>query len=180
MQITRCLAVALAAGLFLSGCGTPSVDPSPSASAADEPMFASDEEALAAAEEAFRAYLWANDMVFIDGGAEPERLAPFVTEDWLTKEVSVMNDVSRAGHRQVGNSRFDSAQLQQTIRDGEIVTIVVNLCLDVSEVSILDSADNIVGAAEPRIALEAIFRSQDAQSNLRLSGLEPWPTTDYC
>ena len=58
----------------LAGCvpsdSQPSAAPSPSAT----PVFASDAEALAAAEKAYAAYLKVSDEIANDGGKDPDRI----------------------------------------------------------------------------------------------------------
>ena len=80
-------AVTIAGMLLLAGCGggdpIPTLPPTPSAT----PIFASEEEALAAAEDAYAAYRGMSDQISAEGGANPERIAPFVTESRLADEL---------------------------------------------------------------------------------------------
>ena len=70
--LTTVAGVAIGA-LLLSGClpQQPTATPPPEATAA--PIFASDEEALAAATAAYAAYLAMSDQILKDGGKDPDR-----------------------------------------------------------------------------------------------------------
>ncbi len=68
MRAPTSIALVALAVLLLSGCLPPqtTVTPTPEATAA--PVFASDEEALAAATAAYAAYLAMSDQIFAEGG----------------------------------------------------------------------------------------------------------------
>ena len=84
-----------------------------------EPLFASDEEALAAAEEAYAAYLAMSDEIAGDGGADPERIAPFVTTERLRDELdSVRRLLARTGFTQSGATTFDPLTASSSVDDG--------------------------------------------------------------
>ena len=73
MRIGAHLGVGLLA-LVLAGCApdVPAIQVPPTPTVT--PLFASDEEALAAAEEAYAAYLAMSDEITSDGGERPERI----------------------------------------------------------------------------------------------------------
>ena len=70
-RTARLLPLAVLGAALLAGClpTDPPVTPPPTSDL--EPVFASDEEALAAAEEAYGAYLAAADEILSSGGADP-------------------------------------------------------------------------------------------------------------
>ena len=105
------MALAAAFALLLGGCTPQSepVRPKPSPSAS--PIFASDDEALAAATKAYAAYLEVSDEIAQDGGKNPERIGGFVSADWLPSEISDFGEFAGSGHRQVGSSSFDNMKL---------------------------------------------------------------------
>ena len=78
MRIRGVLGVAttLALGLALAACSTGGTPLPPAPSPSVTPVFASDEEALAAAKDAYTAYLKVSDQILVDGGANPDRIAP--------------------------------------------------------------------------------------------------------
>ncbi len=80
-RLGAALAAVGALALVLTGCvGSPAPTQSPTPTEA-APIFASDEEALAAAVEAYEALSQQRrTKITDDGGAEPERIDPFVTD----------------------------------------------------------------------------------------------------
>lgn len=120
-----------------------------------EPRFASDEEALAAAEEAYAAYLAASDQVIRDGGAGVERVREFLSDEMYSAEKEAMEELQASGRYGVGHTRF-SLTLQSF--DGD--TLVAYVCDDQLESDLLDSAGNSVVPADGlrRIPFEIEFR----------------------
>ena len=69
--------------LAVSGCtGAPGATPAPTSSAAANPIFATDEEALAAAEAAYEKYSEASALVAGDGGVNPDRVDAAVSPEY--------------------------------------------------------------------------------------------------
>lgn len=131
--LTPLVAVALVA--LLAACGPEPVPaplpPEPTATA----VFASDAEALAAAEEAYAAYLEMSDIVTADGGQGAHRLEPFVDPDYFAStlaaiQIYIERDVHTQGKtefRVVSLNYFDEFELQMEI------------CLDVTDIRILNA-----------------------------------------
>ena len=159
--------VMLAVGLTLaaSGCAAtpepvpPAPAPSPTASAV--PVFASPEEALAAATEAYAAYEEMATVVFAEGGIEPERMQSVTAgkyEEFLLRD---LQDTRSAGLRTVGRTTFDGVRLQRVdemAADG-VGVVVLYLCSDVSHVDVLDAnnTSQVDANRDPRTALEVGF-----------------------
>ncbi len=179
-------AVALAAAfaLLLGGCAPQSepVRPKPSPSAS--PIFASDDEALAAATKAYAAYLAMSDQIAQEGGMNPERLSPLVSADWLPNEVAAFAKFSDSGHRQLGFSKFDHVQLQQLGKsDGGNEWVRIYLCLDFSDAQLVDSQGHNVRPRDLdlRSPFQASFQSSQAEPlRLVLTESELWPGADFC
>ena len=132
---------AVAILVAVSGCDAadPRVTPAPTPSAT--PVFASDEEALAAAEVAYAAYLAVSDAIFAEGGADPERLSGVASGDFLEASIAGFQKVQTNGWRSVGTSTADSYELQKFDPDG---SVTVYLCTDVSGVDVVDSSGQSV------------------------------------
>ncbi|HEU4849775.1 MAG TPA: hypothetical protein VFS93_05120 [Terrimesophilobacter sp.] len=175
-------AAALAAVLLLAGCvpGEPVITPEPDPDAT--PVFASGEEALAAATEAYARYLEVSDQITADAGADPNRLKPFVTEKQLQDEVTAFEEWSQSGDSSVGESTFDTVTLQQYAEepDGH-GTLTVYLCVDVSDVRIVDAQGTDTTPKERinRYPLEVSFDVVDADTVL-IARSESWPAANYC
>lgn len=157
----------LLAGLTLGGCATPTPMPTvPPATA--EPVFASDEEALAAAEEAYGAYMAAADAVINDGGAAPERIQPFVSEELFGQELGGYQILLENGWRGTGTSTF-SLTLQRFDDD----EVVVYACDDVSATDVVDASGNSVIRAG-RASIVPYEVELDPHDSMRIVRKELW------
>lgn len=165
----------------LTGCSSPEPAPTPSAST-QAPVFASDEEALAAAEKAYTDYLAMSDLIAQEGGANPERMEGLLTENFLASEIAGFTDYSARGLRQVGSSSSDGHRLQSTSLDPENFELRVYACLDVASTDVIDAAGiSVVPASrDPRIPLELSFELADGQFPLRVAEPITWGGADYC
>jgi hypothetical protein len=173
-----------AVAVILTGC-TPSTPPPTSTPTPTEsaPIFASDEEALAAAVEAYEAYLETSGEITADSGANPERIAPFVAESYLPEVLKSYQNFSRNSLRSSGTSSIDTVSLSQvTDRDGGI-EVQLHLCHDVTATRILNANGDDVTPPDRqnRLPLEVEFESTEASSNhLVVSSSELWPGDDFC
>jgi len=101
------------------------------------PRFASDEEALAAAEEAYAAYIAMVDTIMGDGGKDPERLMPLASQELYEREAEGFANVAAKGIHATGKRTF--VMSLQRFSDSEIVAYV---CDDISQVDLIDSEGN--------------------------------------
>ncbi|MFC0678712.1 hypothetical protein ACFFGH_12760 [Lysobacter korlensis] len=167
----------------LTGCSgepeqeAPASTPSPTAI----PVFASEEEALAAAEDAYREYLEMSDAIARDGGRDPERLGSLVTRDELVRAVAEFEAFAESGRQTRGSSRFNTFSLQQYESLSKVAQVTVYVCLDVSDVRVVDeSGRDITPAREARQPLSVIFVSADEGSQeLVLQRSEQW-SSNFC
>jgi len=160
--------------VVLAGCvGPPVVTPVPTPTAT--PVFASDEEALAAAEEAYAAYLAVSDEVASDGGIGVERLEAYVTASQLEQARTDFGSLQKSGRRMVGSSAFDGIVLQSF----DATRLTVYLCLDVSGVRVFDGAgvDVTPVGRIARVPLEVGFAVHEA---LLLDSSEVWNGGSVC
>jgi hypothetical protein len=169
---------------MLAGCvpGDPVVTPEPEPDST--PVFASDEEALAAATDAYAKYLEVSDEITADGGTDPERLKPYVTTEQFKDELSSFKDLQSAGTRTQGHSNFEVVQLQQYLDAGDgTASITVYLCVDVTEVRIIDStgADITPQDRIGRLPLEVEVEVKSGDElDQQVARSTPWSGTDFC
>jgi len=155
-------------------------------------VFASDEEALAAAEDAYRAYLEVANAVAQDGGLNPERYKAVTTHEWLQQEVESAEALQASGDRQVGELSLTSMTLQQVDYVGADASVSAYLCLDISGTTFIDAAGNDVTPPnrEPIAGLEVVFRAEKtglmdrpaASRSVRLlvEGSDLWTGQSFC
>lgn len=174
--------VVLGAGLLvLTGCVQDAVIPTLPPTPTSPPIFASEEEALAAAEDAYAAYGEVSDLIAAEGGSDPERIAPFVTEDQLQNE---MDAAAYYGDQQLhaeGRAATTKVELQQVSELNGFVEIAIYVCIDVSSVRILDASGNDVTPVdrEPIAALEVVLVG-DASDSLLIASSDVWPDSSFC
>jgi hypothetical protein len=175
--VTAALLVALA------GCvpTAPSGSSSPSVSAT--PVFASDAEALAAAEKAYAAYLKVSDQIFVDGGKDPERLLTVATRQVYAGELEGFQTAAKNGWHSTGGSQADNYSLE-SFDPGDLKDMItVYLCSDVSQVDVLDaSGRSVVSPNRPaRTAFEVTFAPKAADSEvLVVSDKNLWTGGGVC
>jgi len=176
-------ALAVAAILLLPGCtgDEPIVLPSPESSTA--PVFATDEEALAAAEAAYGEYLAASSKISSEEGSSADALREYVTDKYFTEVEASVERFNNDGREQRGEPTFDSVTLQQFVDPFiEPVNIVVYLCVDVSATKFVDDKGNDQtpeGRAE-RVPLEVTFVGVDRTASLLIDSSEAWTGEDFC
>ncbi|WP_179954734.1 hypothetical protein [Cryobacterium shii] len=177
-------ALVLLGGPALAGCA-PTPTPKPSATATtDAPVFASDADALAAATEAYAAYLGVTDAVLSAGGGDAAQLAAVAVGDALTAEINTAGMYAERKYRSIGSSQFDSVQIQSLDDDGQgSATVTAYLCSDISAVDVVDEAGVSVVPVDrgARFPLEITFRNSRAHSSqLLVASSEIWAGTDFC
>jgi hypothetical protein len=178
----RTLAVTVAGILLLAGCGggdpIPTLPPTPSST----PIFASEEDALAAAEEAYAAYLAAWDRIASEGGVDPERIAAFTTGDFFESELEGLETFRDNQWRTIGQSVLHSANLQFADLTGNDPTpVAAYVCVDVSAVDVRDeSGASVVSPDRPALqAFEVFFAVSDA-GGLVPAASNPWEPESIC
>lgn len=178
------LAAALTCVLVLSGC-MPTDDiitPPPSPSTA--PIFASDEEALAAATEAYARYLKVSDEITGEGGLGAERIAEFVTAAVFDEEKAGFKEYQEKGLKTRGSSIVNEMRLQQYLDAGDGTgTVTVYVCVNISDVQIIDGYGNDVTPSEtPKISpLEVEFEAKgQTPVIMTISRSELWSGSNFC
>jgi hypothetical protein len=122
--------LALAAGA-VTGCGSPTPSPTPSAT----PAFATEEEAFAAAEATYRAYVEALNAVDLSDPATFEPVYAWTTGDANAGARESFSQMHADGWTVGGQSTVALFQLHDYAED-----IVADVCLDVSLVTVVDAS----------------------------------------
>jgi hypothetical protein len=181
MRLKPLIAVPLIA-IALAGCTTQQPEPQASVTRAEEqPLFATDDEALAAAQVAYAHYLEVSDQIARDGGANPERLKGLVSAELYSEQVTAYSDLQSSGLFAGGSTAMDHFRIQDigTLELGKNMAAYV--CLDVSNNPVLDSLGNNVTpeARESRIPLLIGFASNNNRG-LIIETSEVWSGTNFC
>jgi len=184
MRMQLVAGLALSAVFVLSGCVAPQSIVMPTSAQTSTPVFASDEEALAAATAAYTEYLRVEDLIAQDGGATPERMKDLVTPEWLNHETATFGDFAKTGHKQVGSSVLKNFTLQSYEDSGKAGgQISAYVCVDFSGTSFVDAGGaDVTPAGRPTNgSLEVVLSTGTSRpATFRISGSEQWPGPSVC
>lgn len=184
MQNLTALAGVVLGALLVTGCAAQDPTARPTPRPTSTPVFASDDEALAAAEAAYAEYLKVSDAISADGGSRAERLKPLVTADWYAKELGAFEDLRETGRHQEGTTTFRNAHLQQFEHDGTgNISLTIYACSDSSAISFTnsDGTDATPDEREVLLGVEVMFVGENpTQPQLQLSSYSPWPDDSLC
>ena len=158
----------------LAGCAPGAEAPAlPSASVVAEP-FASDEEAVEAATQAYARYSTLGDQVGLEGGVDAERLSAVAVGEFLAGDIDSFREFQLSGQRQVGESTFRDVVLQQRSVGPEDV-VSVYLCADISGVDLVDAiGDSVLPATRPDANYLAVSFDLGSDGVLRVSDVVRW------
>lgn len=179
MQLKSLIAVPLVV-LALTGCSSQAQNLQPSeTSGVEKPLFASDEEALAAAQTAYAHYLEVSDQIARDGGANPERLKGMVSLGLYREQESAYSELQSSNFRAGGTTKMDSFHFQSSPNlSGSLIAYV---CLDVADNPVMDSEGNDVTpiGRQSRIPLTISFSSM-GNRELLIESSEVWSGVNFC
>jgi hypothetical protein len=175
--------VVLAAALVVTGCADSAPPVIPTAQPSTAPVFATNADALAAAKKAYVGYQHASDAIGQDGGADSDRIAPWVTKSRVPVEKRQFASLNRTGDHLTGSSSFDSFRLQQVDQSAGVVSVTVYVCDDVAESRVINAGGKDV-TPQGRMGVIPIvvdFRSARARSSrLLVEGSTLWTGSDFC
>ncbi|MCD5346065.1 hypothetical protein [Agromyces sp. S2-1-8] len=189
MSISRPIATALAAaGLAgvlvfgLSACSPePAPKPSPTPSASAEPIFASDEEALAAAVKAYEAYLRvASEATSAKGATRDalERVAVGTALDDLDASIVEYQDEGfhSNGYRSLGKTDLQSVKVS-----GAEVTVTIYACEDLRSFDVLDAkGESVVLDDRVEDVPYEVVAAGDSSDELSISQRVLWEGENFC
>ncbi|WP_167048158.1 hypothetical protein [Salinibacterium sp. ZJ454] len=176
------VAVALALTFTVSACAQDSPMVVPTEEPAT-PIFASDEEALAAAQAAYAEYLKAADAVSAEGGAQPERVLPFVVPEAHEDRIAESAPYRERALHTEGSTRVASSELQQYWEDDGIAVVEMYACLDIREIRVMDAGGNDVTPVRPEglLPFEVSLRSAvETPTRMLIVRSASWSGTSFC
>ncbi|TFC56061.1 MULTISPECIES: hypothetical protein [unclassified Cryobacterium] len=180
--VGRMASAACVGGLLLgaAGCTAAPKPAPPSPTPTITPIFASDEEALAAATEAYANYLKLSVVIAHEGGNNSSRMEGVAVGEALETEIHALEGMLEAGTAGVGVLKFDTLTMQSAdLATGELSAYV---CLDVSESDVVDSAGVSVVSVDrvERLPLEIGFVFEPATQRLLLERTRSWDGENFC
>ncbi|WEG09412.1 hypothetical protein PU630_02250 [Microbacterium horticulturae] len=134
-------AVLVCATALIAGCA-PQPDPTPTQTAA----FASEDEAFAAAEETYRAYVDAGNSIDFSDPATFEEVYKWETSNALASDKKVFTSYHAQGVTMTGDSVITLLSPQSATTD--LSEVKLSACLDVSDVELIDGSGNSLVSAD--------------------------------
>jgi hypothetical protein len=156
--------------------------PTPTSTPTSTAIFASEDEALAAATDVYQEYTAAKDKESSNGDTSAEMLRPLVTPTYF-KELEVVGTLEKNGWRTAGSTTFDKVSLLELAEQDGLAAVSLALCRDVSAVSILDSSGTEVtpDTRVDRFPLLVQFVSAEVGSDrLLISDSGSWQENNFC
>lgn len=130
-----------AAAVMLSGCVAPVPEPTPTSTA----VFASEDEAFAAAEETYRAYVDAENARKNDPRSVPDPQS-FLVGEALEADIQTRREFDEVGVHIVGTSVVVNIDRQSA--DPSAGEVVLGVCVDTSQTRVINEADEDVTRAD--------------------------------
>lgn len=185
VRSTAAVALALCSGLVLATLSACAAEPGPTpttSKATDAPVFASDEEALAAAEKAYAAYLAVDDEVASRGGIDPTPYENVATGDALSEAIQSAKEMLAAHAHATGHSSFRVHKLQlASYSNPSQIRIDVYVCDDVSGTDLLDEAGkSLVLESRVEVIPFVVGVTGAAADGLLVASRELWGGENYC
>lgn len=175
---TRHLLTAIAAlsvVALLSGC-TPAklYDKTATSTSSPTPVFASEEEALAAAEEVYARYLEVSSRIMASGGADAEQIKEVTTGEFLQASLQGFREVQMSAYRGEGKVEVRDIRIQSYFQGGGPGFLSVYACEDVSMTDVVDAQGvSVVSPTRPATTIfQTTFDLEGGQ--LLISSHESW------
>lgn len=176
-------AAALVLGLAaaLAACDAePVAPPSAPPTSPAPPIFASDEEALAAAEAAYAAYAAVDAEISSHGGADRKGLSEAVGPPFLEELNSDYDEMARLGYTATGAVELRSMRLVEYVATGDPELIRAYACIGVGETRIFDSRGTDVTPDDRKAVVAVILEFEATGDQVRLVRSEAWASDTFC
>lgn len=166
--------------LALVGCAPTTVIPPAGPPSEEAPLFASDEEALAAATEAYEEFLAVSSQILQDGGDDPERARTYLSDSVFAEELAGYEQFSESGFRLIGQSRITNSVLQQWSQYETKAEIIAYYCVSLEGTDVVNgSGDSIVTADRPEQSVFEIVLT-GSRSDLVIESKRVWSDESIC
>lgn len=168
----------------LGGCAQPTRLPPPEPSAAVEPLFASDEEALAAAFNAYDRYIRVSNTLSSSVDADTGLLDEVAVTGHIEEVAESIEALRVAGLRTQGQAEIRAFTLQQHFEDANgDVSVLTYVCLDVTNLRVVDEQgqDKTPADRDDLVSLEVVFWAINGLApDLKVASSKSWTSSELC
>ncbi|EAR23854.1 hypothetical protein A20C1_13426 [marine actinobacterium PHSC20C1] len=161
---------------LLSGCAPSDASTPPEPSSTFVAPYATDEEALAAAEEAYAEYVRVMRESYRPDASDPSALYTVASGGHLMELLSEFEDRVADGRYLLGTQSFDQIVLQRYSRDSSSSEMIaVYLCDDLSGLSIYRDGEKIAPDEPiPPTTMQVVFDFNPDSKSLLVSARDLW------
>ncbi|GAA1058472.1 hypothetical protein GCM10017608_26130 [Agromyces luteolus] len=180
--LPRLAALAITAAMLgLAACAaqSPEPTPAPTTDAADAPLFATDEEALAAAVAAYEAHLAATAGI-LSGEQPVDAIREVSSREYGEQRVSELTAFLDSGLRASGSIAIDSTSLVETYVEDDGTAVSIYACQDVSGTTLLNADGKDVTPPDRDERVPLVLQFRESSGALKVSGNELWSGDDFC
>lgn len=177
MRLPNLVTLSIGALLVASLSGCVSSDPAlPQPTSTFVAPYATDEEALAAAEEAYGEYLRAVNSALRTGEVNRSAFEAVATGPELADAIDIYTQIADEGKRSTADITFDQATLQRYSRDSSPLEVIsVYACEDLSQAFLLDKDGERVRDDDiPPRTMQLTFDFSSERGALLLSDRQVW------
>ncbi|MGV8912839.1 MAG: hypothetical protein ACOH14_09530 [Rhodoglobus sp.] len=161
---------------LLSGCVPSDATTPPAPTATFVAPYATDEEALAAAEAAYAEYVRVLLESYRETTSDPSALYTVASGGHLKELLSEFDDRIEGGRYILGEQSFDQVVLQRYSRDSSTSEVIaVYLCDDLSELAIYKDGQKIAPDKPiPPATMQVVFDFSPDSNSLLVSARDIW------
>lgn len=166
----------------LAACAEPTRIPPAEPPGASEPLFATDEEALAAATAAYEEYLAVSNAILQNSGSDSQRLSGFVSDEVLAAEDAGYALFRENGWRAIGDIQLLDVTIQQVIPNPDhSVDVLAYVCTSVAGTDVVDSSgvSQIQEPRETELAHEVTIRFLEVD-DFSIETKTQWDVASIC
>ena len=175
------LAIAALIACSVAGCLPLDPAPLPTIAPTGTPLFSSDEEALAAAEGAYAAYLAVVDEALAT--LEDSAIRAVASGNALAAASESVEQFRSSSYRQTGTSFFDTTSIAQSSesRTGQVF-LQIYACIDISGTDVIDGEGTSVVSLNRLSRYPVLISLETAASSQRLVVIEEevWDGQSFC
>lgn len=176
--------IALLAAMALAGCTAPEPEPTQTVAPTDEPLFASEEEALAAAEAVYSDYQSQLDEIAANGGEGLGELVDTATPEVIDVQepgFDMLTAESIVGTGEKLVASFEVQSIDLFAKEGSPV-VSAYVCRDISQTDLIDANGRSVVEDDrvTLVALEVTFDFEPSLQRLIVSKDEVWSGPSFC
>ncbi|MER3389136.1 MAG: hypothetical protein RJQ01_03805 [Microcella sp.] len=167
--------------LAVVGCTPTTVLPPAGAPSEEAPLFASDEEALAAATEAYEEFLAALDAVLADPSGSQSTLERLASGDALLEAQDSIESFRERRWRLLGSRQVLNSTLQQVNHLSGIAEVSIYVCETTEGTDVIDEGgeSQVADEREELTSFELILRFEEPETGV-LHTRSLWPSEEIC